>query len=68
MGKKAVKSTRKFAASGQLKKVIQARRKFRDIKKKNEKRKGGKGAGREARNDEDEGDEEEGEVEEASGK
>ncbi|OJT12355.1 Nucleolar complex protein 2 [Trametes pubescens] len=68
MGKKAVKSTRKFAASGQLKKVIQARRKFRDIKKKNEKRKGGKGAGREAHKDEDGGDEEEEEVEETSGK
>ena len=38
MGKKAAKSTRKFAASGQLKKTIQARRKFRDIKKKAEKR------------------------------
>ena len=68
MGKKAVKSTRKFAASGQLKKVIQARRKFRDIKKKNEKRKGGKGAGKEARNDEDGGDEEDEEVGETSGK
>ncbi|EMD35018.1 hypothetical protein CERSUDRAFT_54194 [Gelatoporia subvermispora B] len=40
MGKKALKSARKFAASGQLKKTIQARRKHRDIKKKAEKRKG----------------------------
>ena len=43
MGKKVSKSTKKFAASGQLKKTIQARRKYRDIKKKTEKRKAGKG-------------------------
>ncbi|KAH9856369.1 Noc2-domain-containing protein [Lenzites betulinus] len=64
MGKKATKSTRKFAASGQLKKTIQARRKFRDIKKKAEKRKGsGKGKDGEAREDEDGSDEEEEEKE-----
>ncbi|KAI0632864.1 Noc2-domain-containing protein [Trametes polyzona] len=69
MGKKAAKSTRKFAASGQLKKTIQARRKFRDIKKKAEKRKGGKGKGRDPEHDEagSEEDEESG-VEESSGK
>lgn len=48
MGKKAAKATRKFAASGQLKKAIQTRRKQRDIKKKAEKRKASKGKGREA--------------------
>ena len=46
MGKKAAKSTRKFAASGQLKKTIQTRRKQRDIKKKAEKRKASKGKGK----------------------
>ena len=73
MGKKAAKSTRKFAASGQLKKTIQARRKHRDIKKKAEKRQATKGKGRQVVEDED-GDEdgsaqedEEG-VEGASGK
>ncbi|KAI0085594.1 Noc2-domain-containing protein [Irpex rosettiformis] len=39
MGKKAAKSTRKFAASGQLKKTIQQRRKHQDIKRKAERRK-----------------------------
>lgn len=39
MGKKAVKATRKFAASGQLKKTIQQRRKHQDIKRKAERRK-----------------------------
>ncbi|KAI1790576.1 Noc2-domain-containing protein [Ganoderma leucocontextum] len=48
MGKKAAKSARKFAASGQLKKTIQARRKHRDIKKKAEKRQAGKGKGKQA--------------------
>ena len=42
MGKKANKATRKFAASGQLKKTIQQRRKHQDIKRKAERRKGGK--------------------------
>ena len=40
MGKKAAKATRKFAASGQLKKTIQQRRKHQDIKRKAERRKG----------------------------
>lgn len=43
MGKKAAKSTRKFAASGQLKKVIQARHKHQRTKKEFEKRRGNKG-------------------------
>lgn len=67
MGKKAAKSTRKFAASGQLKKTIQARRKHRDIKKKAEKRQAAKGKVRQ----EDEGgsaQEDEDGVQEASGK
>ncbi|RPD77091.1 Noc2-domain-containing protein [Lentinus tigrinus ALCF2SS1-7] len=55
MGKKAAKSTRKFAASGQLKKTIEARRKHRDIKKKAEKRQAAKGKGRQVVEDEDEG-------------
>ena len=42
MGRKTAKATRKFAASGQLKKTIQARRKHQDIKRKVEKRKGAK--------------------------
>lgn len=42
MGKKATKATRKFAASGQLKKTIQQRRKNQDIKRKAERRKGSK--------------------------
>lgn len=43
MGKKATKSARKFAASGQLKKTIQARHKHQQVKKKFEKRRGNKG-------------------------
>ena len=42
MGKKATKATRKFAASGQLKKTIQQRRKHQDLKRKAERRKGSK--------------------------
>lgn len=42
MGKKAVKSTKKFAASGQLKKTIEARRKHQQIRRKVEGRKGQK--------------------------
>lgn len=61
MGKKAAKSTRKFAASGQLKKTIQQRRKQQDIKRKAERRKTAsarKGKDRQqAGADEDEGDE-----------
>jgi nucleolar complex protein 2 len=44
MGKKANKATRKFAASGQLKKTIDSRRKHQQIKRKTDarlKRKGG---------------------------
>lgn len=40
MGKKATKATRKFAASGQLKKTIQQRRKHQDIQRKVQRRKG----------------------------
>lgn len=50
MGKKAVKSTRKFAASGQLKKTIQARKKQQDVRRKiqgRKSRKDGKGKQRE---------------------
>ena len=43
MGKKVAKSARKFAASGQLKKSIQARHKYQQTKKKFEKRRGNKG-------------------------
>ena len=38
MGRKAAKATRKFAASGQLKKTIQQRRKHQDVKRKAERR------------------------------
>lgn len=68
MGKKAAKSARKFAASGQLKKTIQARRKHRDIKKKAEKRQAGKGKGKQVAEDSDASDGEDEEVEETSGK
>lgn len=46
MGKKAVKSARKFAASGQLKKTIEIRHKHQQAKKKFEKRRGNKGKSR----------------------
>ncbi|KAI8972566.1 Noc2-domain-containing protein [Trametes punicea] len=68
MGKKAAKATKKFAASGQLKKTIQARRKYRDIKKKAEKRKGGKGKGKEVPEDENASEDDEQEVEGTPGK
>ena len=68
MGKKAAKSARKFAASGQLKKTIQARRKHRDIKKKTEKRQAGKGKGKPVTKDSDVSDAEDEGVEETSGK
>lgn len=45
MAKKGAKATRKFAASGQLKKQTQARHKHQQLKKNIERRKGGK-AGR----------------------
>ncbi|TBU59905.1 Noc2-domain-containing protein [Dichomitus squalens] len=68
MGKKAVKSTRKFAASGQLKKTIQARRKHRDIKKKAEKRQATKGKGKQVAKDSDVSEDKEDEAEGPSGK
>jgi nucleolar complex protein 2 len=43
MGKKVAKSARKFAASGQLKKTIQARHKYQQTKKKFDQRRGNKG-------------------------
>ena len=42
MGKKASKATRKFASSGQLKKVIQARHKHQQIRKRTQGRRGTK--------------------------
>ncbi|KAG6856847.1 hypothetical protein H0H87_012905 [Tephrocybe sp. NHM501043] len=42
MGKKASKQTKKFASSGQLKKVIQARHKHQQIRKRTQGRRGGK--------------------------
>jgi len=55
MGKKAVKSTRKFAASGQLKKTIQNRKKHQQIQKKAAGRRGAnkdaKGKGKAQRDD-----------------
>lgn len=42
MAKKGAKATRKFAASGQLKKQIQARHKHQQLKKSIERRKGKK--------------------------
>lgn len=65
MAKKGAKATRKFAASGQLKKQIQARHKHQQLKKNIERRKGGKagrgasgyGKGRGEDGDEDDGDE-----------
>lgn len=43
MGKKANKASRKYAASGQLKKEIQARKKHQQLKRTIEKRRGPKG-------------------------
>ena len=43
MGKKATKASRKYAASGQLKKEIQARKKHQQVKRAVERRKGGGG-------------------------
>ncbi|KAG6837759.1 hypothetical protein H0H93_001686 [Arthromyces matolae] len=43
MGKKASKQTKKFASSGQLKKVIEARRKHQQVTKRIKGRRGGKG-------------------------
>ena len=47
MAKKGTKATRKFAASGQLTKKIQARRKHQQIQKKIQKNTGAKNKGRE---------------------
>ncbi|KAF9556463.1 Noc2-domain-containing protein [Agrocybe pediades] len=66
---KANKATKKFVASGQLKKTIQERRKKQQIQKKFAKRrgnKGGAGSAKEAR--EDDGDEDEEDEEEVRGK
>lgn len=68
MGKKANKATRKFAASGQLKKTIQQRRKHQDIKRKAERRKGASKGKAKENADVSGGEEEDDEVEEASGK
>lgn len=43
MGKKASKQTKKFAASGQLKKAIQARHKHQQIRKRIQGKRGPKG-------------------------
>jgi nucleolar complex protein 2 len=61
MGKKATKATKKFASSGQLKKVIQARHKHRQILKRSQGRRGAKeGKERtEPNNVEEDGEEEE---------
>ena len=70
MGKKATKATRKFAASGQLKKQIQQRRKVQDFKRKAERRKTGR-KGKEREDAAPAGDEEEGDdegVDDARGK
>lgn len=40
---KATKATKRFAASGQLKKTIQARHKHKELQKKFQKRRGNKG-------------------------
>jgi nucleolar complex protein 2 len=58
MGKKAVKATRKFAASGQLKKTIQARKKHQEIRRKTQgkqKRRDGRAQQRPSVDDEGEG-------------
>lgn len=46
MGKKANKASRKYAASGQLKKEIQARRKHQQIKRTADRRKNSKPGGK----------------------
>jgi nucleolar complex protein 2 len=60
MAKKGTKATRKFAASGQLKKKIQARRKHQQIQRKVHKNKSAGNKGKErARVDVNEGEDEE---------
>ncbi|THH17678.1 hypothetical protein EW146_g3186 [Bondarzewia mesenterica] len=61
MTKKSAKSTRKFAASGQLKKQIQARRKHQQIKRKIQHKKGSKGK-EHLNDDQAEGEEDEGQA------
>ena len=51
MGKKATKASRKYAASGQLKKEIQARKKHQQMKRTIERRKGGKGRAKSGRDE-----------------
>ena len=46
MGKKVNKASRKYAASGQLKKEIQSRKKHQQLKRQIERRKSSKGRGR----------------------
>lgn len=64
MGKKVAKSARKFAASGQLKKTIDARRKNQQIKKKFDRKQQSKGKGAKSK----EGGDEKGDGRESAGK
>lgn len=71
MAKKGTKATRKFAASGQLTKKIQARRKHRQIQRKVHKNKNARNKGREhdhANDPSDGKDEEEGTKQQKSSK
>ena len=68
MGKKSAKSARKFAASGQLKKKIQARHKHQQTKKKFEKRRGNKGQSQPPVEVPEPGEDEDEEVEETGNK
>jgi nucleolar complex protein 2 len=69
MGKKVAKSARKFAASGQLKRTIQARHKHQEVKKKIERKKGKGKQGQNARERDDQGPQEkDGYVKEKGGK
>ncbi|KAF7297154.1 Noc2-domain-containing protein [Mycena indigotica] len=68
MGKKVAKSTKKFSASGQLKKTIEARRKHQKIKKRVSSKKEGKGKQRAVAEESIDDDEAEEEVKETSKK
>ena len=68
MAKKGTKATRKFAASGQLTKKIQARRKRQEIQRKVHKNKSARNKGRERAHVDDGEDEEEGAKEKKSSK
>jgi len=57
---KAAKSTRKFVASGRLKKTIQSRKKHQQVLKKVAGRRGAKGKGKKSGNAENDEEEEEG--------